>query len=229
MSDRERWIVYPLIFLALGVALRDKITRNIDHVEMIGGESVQMDFKRGVVAGEGTQAQIDFTQGLVQADTIRCKRLIVEQDLNAGQAIAQRVAAKEIVVLGPDRKIRVLIGSHSSDLDQPAATETGGGQVVVFGPDGKAQVLLTPGVAGGEVAVVDKTLRLRLNFGGFTEGVMLEAETGSGERIPFLTLPPALDPTKAPPITKPEASTEKAPTEIKPDTSSPGPPEPEEE
>lgn len=25
MSTRERWIVYPLLFLALGVALRDKI------------------------------------------------------------------------------------------------------------------------------------------------------------------------------------------------------------
>lgn len=229
MSDRERWIVYPLIFLALGVALRDKITRTIDHVELIDGEAVQVDFKRGVAAGNGTHAQIDFAQGLIQAETIHCKRLVVEQDLNAGQTISQRVAAKEIVVLGPDRKIRVLIGAHSPDADQPATSETGGGQVVVFGPDGKAQVLLGPGAAGGEVAVVDKTLRLRLNFGGFTEGVMLEAETGSGEKIPFLTLPPGLNPTKTPSITKAEANPGKAPAESKPDTSSPGPPEPEEE
>ena len=30
MNSRERWTVYPLIFLALGVALRDKVTSTLD-------------------------------------------------------------------------------------------------------------------------------------------------------------------------------------------------------
>lgn len=30
MSDRERWIVYPLLFLALGAALRDKVTHTVE-------------------------------------------------------------------------------------------------------------------------------------------------------------------------------------------------------
>jgi len=30
MSQRERWIVYPLLFLALGIALRDKMSGTID-------------------------------------------------------------------------------------------------------------------------------------------------------------------------------------------------------
>lgn len=29
MSSRERWTVYPLLFLTLGIALKDKITREI--------------------------------------------------------------------------------------------------------------------------------------------------------------------------------------------------------
>lgn len=29
MSERERWIVYPLVFLALGAAIRDKIARAV--------------------------------------------------------------------------------------------------------------------------------------------------------------------------------------------------------
>lgn len=29
MSDRERWIVYPLLFLALAVSLRDKLTQTV--------------------------------------------------------------------------------------------------------------------------------------------------------------------------------------------------------
>ena len=30
MSERERWIVYPLLFLTMGIALRDKMIRPID-------------------------------------------------------------------------------------------------------------------------------------------------------------------------------------------------------
>ena len=30
MTDRERWTVYPLLFLALGVAVKDKILRQTD-------------------------------------------------------------------------------------------------------------------------------------------------------------------------------------------------------
>jgi hypothetical protein len=30
MSDRERWTVYPLLFLALGVAAKDKLFRQLD-------------------------------------------------------------------------------------------------------------------------------------------------------------------------------------------------------
>ncbi|MEX0939214.1 MAG: hypothetical protein WDZ59_15235 [Pirellulales bacterium] len=35
MSDRERWIVYPLLFLALGLALRDKLTQVIQCETLI--------------------------------------------------------------------------------------------------------------------------------------------------------------------------------------------------
>jgi len=34
MSDRERWIVYPLLFLALGASLRDKMDGKI-HIDKI--------------------------------------------------------------------------------------------------------------------------------------------------------------------------------------------------
>lgn len=35
MSDRERWIVYPLLFLALGAALRDKIHKQTRAKEIV--------------------------------------------------------------------------------------------------------------------------------------------------------------------------------------------------
>lgn len=35
MSERERWIVYPLLFLALGSALRDKIAKQTQTKEIV--------------------------------------------------------------------------------------------------------------------------------------------------------------------------------------------------
>ncbi|QDT00701.1 hypothetical protein [Adhaeretor mobilis] len=35
MTDRERWIVYPLIFFALGAAIRDKLFRHVASKEVV--------------------------------------------------------------------------------------------------------------------------------------------------------------------------------------------------
>ena len=35
MSERERWIVYPLIFFALGAAVRDKILQRVEAREVV--------------------------------------------------------------------------------------------------------------------------------------------------------------------------------------------------
>jgi len=34
MSERERWIIYPLLFFALGAALRDKLLQRIESKEI---------------------------------------------------------------------------------------------------------------------------------------------------------------------------------------------------
>ena len=40
MSERERWIVYPLLFLTLGVAMRDKMLKRVG-TDAIIAEHVQ--------------------------------------------------------------------------------------------------------------------------------------------------------------------------------------------
>ncbi|MCG8451185.1 MAG: hypothetical protein MI725_16575 [Pirellulales bacterium] len=35
MSERERWIVYPLLFFALGAALRDKLTQSVESKDIV--------------------------------------------------------------------------------------------------------------------------------------------------------------------------------------------------
>ncbi len=38
MTDRERWIIYPLLFFALGAALRDKFTHQVRTDELFAGK-----------------------------------------------------------------------------------------------------------------------------------------------------------------------------------------------
>ena len=78
MSDRERWIVYPLLFLALGVALRDKLTRTIDGVVLVSGKSTAINLDRGYVRTR-----------IVDADLVRCGRIEVRDQTD-----------KPLVILG---------------------------------------------------------------------------------------------------------------------------------
>ena len=57
MTDRERWTVYPLLFLALGVTLRDKITATIETHDVVAKNLVLTD--------------------VIEADSIRCREISV--------------------------------------------------------------------------------------------------------------------------------------------------------
>ena len=210
MSDRERWIVYPLIFLTLGIALRDKITRSLAEMELITGDGVQLDLKQGLMTDNKAQLHLDFTQGQLAAQTIRCKQLVIEEQATAKRFVSQQSVAREVLVMGPDETVRVILEAVPSASKSESPDQKPGGRVIVFGPGNQPQVILSPGGAGGQVGVVDQSLRLRMNFGNFTDGVILEAETGGQRKTPLLKLPPALIPGE------PEAKQD------------PGPPEPEE-
>ena len=66
MSERERWIVYPLLFLALGAALRDKIF-NLTQSQTVVCESL----------GANT----------IDADRIRVRYLAADHIVSGGQAV----------------------------------------------------------------------------------------------------------------------------------------------
>jgi hypothetical protein len=45
MSERERWIVYPLIFFALGSAVRDKLLQRVEAKEIVCESLAIVDFQ----------------------------------------------------------------------------------------------------------------------------------------------------------------------------------------
>ena len=91
MTERERWIVYPLLFLALGTALRDKIF-NLTQSQKVVCESLAV-FTNGdphrpaavlgaerLLGGPGTD--------LINVDRVHTKYLSADQIVYRGQPLS---------------------------------------------------------------------------------------------------------------------------------------------
>ncbi|MEX2093408.1 MAG: hypothetical protein WD971_12060 [Pirellulales bacterium] len=109
MTERERWIVYPLLFLALGAALRDKLsehtkTKTIECQELIvyGDEGadqqpvplVQIGAVKRTSADSPHVGQI-LVNGLIQAQGVRADAIqadsIQTTNINADKYYFRRV------------------------------------------------------------------------------------------------------------------------------------------
>ena len=119
MSERERWIVYPLLFFALGASLRDKLLQRVDAKEIyceslkivdphepnkllaelgigraIGGDPSQVDDRVGylrILNGEGKEI---------------CKM--------ASDMILHRLIAQQLFVVDPvNQRPLVLVGTEA--------------------------------------------------------------------------------------------------------------------
>ncbi len=61
MTDRERWIVYPLLFLALGSALRDKLAKQTQAKQIICEQLLLVDSEgRPAAAVTGSELRFDL-------------------------------------------------------------------------------------------------------------------------------------------------------------------------
>ncbi len=104
MTERERWVVYPLLFLALGAALRDKLsehtkTKTIECQELIvygeGSEGrpsvplVQIGAAKRASADSPHMGQI-FVNGLIQAQGVQAEG-IQAGNVNADNYYFRRV------------------------------------------------------------------------------------------------------------------------------------------
>lgn len=72
MSERERWIVYPLLFLALGAGLRDKLLKQTTADQVVCKRLVVIDD-----AGKPTAALAgaDLQVGRIQAGVVDAQQL----------------------------------------------------------------------------------------------------------------------------------------------------------
>lgn len=94
MNDRERWIVYPLLFLALGAALRDKLAKQTRADQIVCSQLYLVD-SAGRHQATLTGNLLTFepggrNNGLVQANAINADGLY-ERDQPIHRVVAQQL------------------------------------------------------------------------------------------------------------------------------------------
>jgi hypothetical protein len=124
MTTRERWIVYPLLFLTLGIAMRDKI---VPPARLQVG---------GIDAGQIRCNTLQAHQG-VAADEIRCGQLQAVEEIGA-----PHLKCVELEAVGRSGRRTVLLGTDA---------KTEGGLIKTFSRSGVPLVGLEPSDAGGVV------------------------------------------------------------------------------
>ena len=178
MSGRERWIVYPLLFLTLGIALRGKLWP-------------QKEFDAGKIT-----AYQEIT-----ARKIRCSQLEVGR-AECGQLTVTQPDGNDAVRIGavPGRGGWLeFCGTDGQKVAVAGADATGkAGVVETLGADGFPEVQLRSTRTGGVVTTVRKDRKIWLvmgyqgqHYGGFA----VSPEMGRGM---LLTLPWRFDSTPPP-------------------------------
>jgi hypothetical protein len=144
MTERERWIVYPLLFLALGAALRDKLsehtkTKTIECEELVVyGEDtagqppkvlVQIGAMQRTSAKSPHVGQI-VVEGLIHAQGIEADTLQAN-NINAGNYFFHRIPfaplLRNVPGASPADQMRALqLQQQAAEAAQKAASEQAG-------------------------------------------------------------------------------------------------------
>jgi hypothetical protein len=165
MSTRERWIVYPLLFMTLGIAMRDKVLPSSQDV-------------------------LDLSAG-----EIRCDRLLANHvdggNLKCGVLAVAGSDGRECIRMGvaPNRTGRLeLCGNQGNVVAVLRADDQGkAGVLETFTAEGTPLVQLRSTEGGGVVWTIDREKRVLLVVGHYKDDFGIFAEV-PGKRIP-LTVP----------------------------------------
>jgi hypothetical protein len=149
MSTRERWIVYPLLFLTLGIVMRDKILPR-GHLQASDVTAEQIHCSRLQVDQVATTAgmsvrSLQCGEGVVSGK-MRCGELRTDQVIAVNGLVVRGIQCGELVVVGPNGRPTVLAGTDS---------KTNGGLIMTLSPAGAPLVLLQPTDSGGVVRAAE--------------------------------------------------------------------------
>ena len=207
MSNRERWIIYPLLFLSLGASMRTQLVPVFDR---LFADNLQV---KDVLEGNHIKGNN------IQCHTLEVTESILVRDENGKARIVISDASSrsgQIHILGPDGKSAIALG---------VSQKSGSGVIDVFDTAGKVRVQITSIQDGGGLATfgADEKPLVYVEHDGQGNGTVVRYDA-QGHRFGMLGLrlpdppPPeeAVDPTttdqvpasEAEPTTKPAAEGE---------------------
>ena len=117
MSERERWIVYPLLLFALGAAIRDKLAQEVES-KVIRCESLQIIDQQDPTV---TLAELSFKRAMSNDPTQLSDRVgalqLKDSDGNQVCDIATdvrvgRLVARQLLVIDPQSKPMVVVATE---------------------------------------------------------------------------------------------------------------------
>ncbi len=162
MSTRERWIVYPLLFLALGAALRDKFippsqlrARSIAAEEVVGREMTVERLRCAQLDAAGAEFLGAKTRALAVVGADGSERAGLDVMSNqAGRLVLSGRDGKPVVVAGADERgtsgaVATLAGARPQvelrsveGNGEVAAIDAGGDSACIVKSDGQRAGLL---------------------------------------------------------------------------------------
>jgi len=187
MSTRERWIVYPLLFLTLGIVLRDKFLP-LKHLV-----AVQMQ------AGEIAVAKIQCNQlevnEVICHNQLEVNQLVCRKQLEANELACKRLEAvqsecRALLVRGPNGRPVVVAGTDG---------KTQAGTVETFSANGVPQVRLFSTGAGGVVTTIGHVGRVAVAMGHVGPGAGVFAESPEMGSLLLLSVPWRFETKPTPP------------------------------
>lgn len=151
MSERERWIIYPLLFFALGAAVRDKILHRVDAKEIYCESLKIIDHQDPMgrpLAELGIQRARpnDPTQ---LADRVGMFRLVASDGNEvcrvAGEAIFQRVIGRQLLIIDDKQRPLVVAGvEQAPGMIMPNGDQTVTSQGVIYLNNQKLGIRIAP-------------------------------------------------------------------------------------
>jgi len=171
VTSRERWVVYPLLFLTLGITMRDKVWPFMDFAE--------------VTAGKITCNQLEVGRATVQRlESVQSKCRLMTLTGQKGRDVIRLGAAPNgtgrLELLATDGDVLVTLGGDVAGKS---------GRVETFADGGVPQTQLRSTEVGGLVTAIGRDENIWLILGHYDDQYGVFAESAeAGRRMP-LTLP----------------------------------------
>lgn len=206
MTDRERWTVYPLLFLTLGISLKDKVMRSVETDRVACKTLVCEEL---VAEGPQPEKRVRVVNGNVLCEGLEVKGPKPEQRviITQGNVVAKGgVLTETLEVVGPQPGQQVKVTQGNILCRTLIATdETGKQQLAVVSSNQDGGLLRTYGTHTGTHAVLG-------NFNQYA-GLLFVDARGAAHAGPLYGSPV--------PVKKPEEQAAEAPDEMAAEPSQP--------